>query len=225
MKKIFYELLILFIVISPFSVWAEEISGESNNNITINENEMVVILEKCIDGDTATFKDTKGNLYKTRLLAIDTPETVHPTKKTEAYGKEASTYTCDTLTNAKEIKLETDPSSDKEDVYGRLLAWVFVDGTLLQNSLIEKGLAKVDYLYGDYKYTKMLQDTQEIAKQNKIGIWSEEEKLATEKTTKDNYDTKEKNFIEELIDSLLAKIFDYINELLDNIASYIENML
>lgn len=215
MKKKFLKLFILLTLLFPFGVFAEEAVS--------NENEMVVTLEKCIDGDTATFKDSSGNTYKTRFLAIDTPETVHPTKEIEAYGKEASTYTCDTLTNAKEIKLELDPGSDKEDKYGRLLAWVFADGVLLQNSLLEKGLAEVSYLYGDYKYTEMIQETQEVAKEKQIGIWSGD---VLEKTTDDKEEVKEeKGFIEKIIDDLLAKIFDYINELLDNIASYIENML
>lgn len=215
MKKKFLKLFILLTLLFPFGVFAEEAVS--------NENEMVVTLEKCIDGDTATFKDSSGNTYKTRFLAIDTPETVHPTKEIEAYGKEASTYTCDTLTNAKEIKLELDPGSDKEDKYGRLLAWVFADGVLLQNSLLEKGLAEVSYLYGDYKYTEMIQETQEVAKEKQIGIWSD---AVLEKTTDDKEEVKEeKGFIEKIIDDLLAKIFDYINELLDNIASYIENML
>lgn len=218
MKKKFLKLFILLTLLFPFGVFAEEAVS--------NENEMVVTLEKCIDGDTATFKDSSGNTYKTRFLAIDTPETVHPTKEIEAYGKEASTYTCDTLTNAKEIKLELDPGSDKEDKYGRLLAWVFADGVLLQNSLLEKGLAEVSYLYGDYKYTEMIQETQEVAKEKKIGIWSD---AVLEETTDDKEEKEEvkeeKGFIEKIIDDLLAKIFDYINELLDNIASYIENML
>lgn len=215
MKKNFLKLFILLTLLFPFGVFAEEAVS--------NENEMVVTLEKCIDGDTATFKDSSGNTYKTRFLAIDTPETVHPTKEIEAYGKEASTYTCDTLTNAKEIKLELDPGSDKEDKYGRLLAWVFADGVLLQNSLLEKGLAEVSYLYGDYKYTEMIQETQEVAKEKQIGIWSD---AVLEGTTDDKEEKEEvkeeKGFIEKIIDDLLAKIFDYINELLDNIASYCE---
>ena len=218
MKKNFFKLFILLTLLFPFGVFAEEAVS--------NENEMMVTLEKCIDGDTATFKDSSGNTYKTRFLAIDTPETVNPTKEVEAYGKDASTYTCDTLTNAKEIKLELDPGSDKEDKYGRLLAWVFTDGVLLQNSLVEQGLAEVSYLYGDYKYTEMIQETQEVAKEKKIGIWSD---AVLEKTTDDKEEKEEvkeeKGFIEKLIDDLLAKIFDYINELLDNIASSIENML
>lgn len=217
--KTFYKLIILIIMVMPFSVFAEE--------ITVNENEMVVTLEKCIDGDTATFKDSSGNTYKTRFLAIDTPETVHPTKKVEAYGKEASTYTCETLTNSKEIKLEMDLGSDRVDKYGRLLAWVFTDGVLLQNSLIEKGLAKVSYLYGDYKYTDILQKTQEIAKTNKVGIWDEEvlNVDVEDDLNKSEKETEEKSFIKRIIDSLLAKISNYIEELLENIASYIESVI
>ena len=221
MKRIFYKLLIFMIIISPFSVYAEEVK--------LNENEMIVTLEKCIDGDTATFKDSVGNTYKTRFLAIDTPETVHPTKSVEAYGKDASTYTCETLTNAKVIKLETDPGSDKEDKYGRYLAWVFVDDVLLQDSLIKNGLAKVSYLYGDYKYTEMIQATEEIAKSEKLGIWSDENnKSNTEEKVVDTVDdnnSKEKGFIESIIDALFGMILDYIEELLDNIASYIEDMI
>ena len=221
MKRVFYKLLIFMIIISPFSVYAEEVK--------LNENEMIVTLEKCIDGDTATFKDSVGNTYKTRFLAIDTPETVHPTKSVEAYGKDASTYTCETLTNAKVIKLETDPGSDKEDKYGRYLAWVFVDDVLLQDSLIKNGLAKVSYLYGDYKYTEMIQASEEIAKSEKLGIWSDEnnKSSAEEKVveTIDDNDSKEKGFIESIIDALFGMILDYIEELLDNIASYIEDMI
>lgn len=218
MKKKFLKLFILLTLIFPFGVFAEESIS--------NENEMIVTLEKCIDGDTATFKDSSGTTYKTRFLAIDTPETVHPKKEVEAYGKEASRYTCDTLTDAKEIKLELDPGSDKEDKYGRLLAWVFTDGVLLQNSLVEQGLAEVSYLYGDYKYTETIQETQEIAKEKKIGIWSDAVLEETTDNEEEKEDVKEeKSFIEKLIDDLLAKIFDYINELLDNIASYIEDML
>ena len=73
----------------------------------------IVTLDKCVDGDTANFKTSTGTVYKTRFLAVDTPETVHPTKEVEAYGKEASNYTCETLTNAKEIKLEYDDNSDR----------------------------------------------------------------------------------------------------------------
>ena len=108
------------------------------------------------------------------MLAIDTPESVHPTKGVEYYGKEASNYTCNLVTNAKKIELEYDKNSDKKDKYNRVLAWVWVDNTLLQDELIKNGYAEVAYLYGDYKYTNTLKDHQAVAEASKIGIWNEE---------------------------------------------------
>lgn len=196
----------------------------------------IVTLDKCVDGDTANFKTSTGTVYKTRFLAVDTPETVHPTKEVEAYGKEASNYTCETLTNAKEIKLEYDDNSGREDKYGRTLAWVWVDGVLLQQSLIEKGLAEVAYLYDDYQYTSLLQDAEAVAKANKVGQWSgetptseedsskESEKETTKEEKKEKKD-KEKNVIQEFFDNLLGKIFDLIDKFLENIVNWIESML
>jgi len=124
----------------------------------------------CVDGDTAKF--IYNNEEKTaRFLAIDTPETVHPTKKDEEWGKEASDFTCKKIKEAEKIVLEFDEESDRKDKYGRYLVWVFVDGKLLQEELVENGLAEIAYLYGDYKYVDNLKKIEELAKNNKVGIW------------------------------------------------------
>lgn len=135
------------------------------NNVNARE---IVTLSKCVDGDTAWFYLDEKEI-KTRFLAIDTPES---TNKIEAYGKEASNFTCDKLTNAKKIEIEYDENSDKTDKYNRDLVWVFVDNELLQNLIIKEGLGEVAYLYGDYKYTNLLQKSQLEAQEKKINIWS-----------------------------------------------------
>lgn len=141
-----------------------------NFNVSAKTSEkQEVELQKCVDGDTAYFILNKEEI-KTRFLAIDTPES---TTQKEAYGKEASDFTCSTLKNAKTIEIEYDENSDKTDKYDRHLVWVFVDGELLQNLIIKEGLAEVAYLYDDYKYTEILKNTETIAKENKINIWSE----------------------------------------------------
>ena len=156
MKKISI-FIILFIMFTP--VYAKE----------------KVEFSSCTDGDT--FKIIYNNEIKTvRLLAVDTPESVHPKKEVEYYGKEASDYTCNVLKKANKIELEFDDNSDKLDKYDRLLAWVFIDDKLLQESLIEGGYAKVAYLYGNYKYTTKLQELQELASNKNIGVWDEEAK-------------------------------------------------
>ncbi len=148
-------------------------------SLPILANGKVVTLDRCIDGDTARFITSRGS-ESTRFLAIDTPETVHPTKPEELFGKEASDFTCNQLKNASIIRLEFDENSDMYDRYDRLLAWVFVDDSLLQELIIKEGLGEVAYLYGDYKYTNILFEAEEHAKRNNLNIWSDfqEEELA-----------------------------------------------
>lgn len=142
------------------------------NNVYAKE---TVTFSDCVDGDTIKVILDKKT-YTVRMLAVDTPESVHPTKGIEYYGKEASEYTCNKIKNANKIEIEYDQNSDKTDKYDRLLVWVFVDGILLQKDLVENGYAKVAYLYDDYKYTKELEKVQELASAKDIGIWNEEAK-------------------------------------------------
>lgn len=240
MKKILYVLLIM-ILLSPNYIYAEELEQVTSEQTTVveeeknlteavenknqeNTNIQIVTLQECTDGDTARFLTSDNEIIKARFLAVDTPETVHPTKGVEPFGKEASEYTCTTLTNAKEIKLEYDQNSKEEDNYGRKLVWVFTDGVLLQESLVSKGYAEVTYLYADYKYTSLLQDTEVVAKSNKVGIWSIEEEKEETKKRKETKE-EEKDFFESLVDSLLGAVLNFINELLESILKFIENML
>ena len=150
---------------------------------TISAEEIKVKFSECVDGDTAKFI-YKSEEITARFLAIDTPETVHPTKEDELYGKEASEFTCNKIKNAKKIILEYDNDSDKLDKYGRHLVWVFVDDVLLQKEIIKNGLASVSYLYGDYKYTEELEKAEQLAEDKKLGIWNTGEPEV--ETTEDN---------------------------------------
>ena len=138
------------------------------SNIHANDRETVE-LSRCIDGDTAAFL-VNGKEEKVRFLAINAPEY---TKEKERYGKEASTYVCNELSNAQSIALEYE-ASNVRDKYDRLLAWVFVDDSLLQEELVEEGLAEVKYIYGDYAYTDLLYKKEAVAKKQKLNMWSDE---------------------------------------------------
>jgi len=171
-----------------------------------------VEFSSCVDGDTfKVIKDEK--IYTVRMLAIDTPESVHPTKGVEYYGKEASNYVCDKLKNAKEIKLEYDKNGDKQDKYERLLAWVFIGDTLLQEELIENGYAKVAYLYGDYKYTDVLEKKQEMASLKEIGVWDENAKTNYDKyNNKDDSNDEEYTTKEIIIIAILLLIIVFVGD-------------
>lgn len=167
-----------------------------------------VTLSKCIDGDTARFI-LNGEEIKVRFLGIDTPETKHPTKGEEPFGKKASNYTCNKLTKAEKIEIEYDEKSNKLDRYDRHLAWVFVDDKLLQNELVKKGYAEVKYLYGNYKYADILKESEEKAKKNKVGIYSLEEDNSSKEVTKKEYDYEKdlKKLFKKLLANILEEIF------------------
>lgn len=159
-----------------------------------------------VDGDTAEF-EMNGETIKVRFLAVDTPESVHPTKEVQAYGVEASNFTKEKLQSAKKIELEFDNNSDKMDKYNRYLAWIWIDGELLQDLLVKEGLAKVAYLYADYKYTEQLQKSEKVAKEEKIGIWKDEintlfceneESIEQDDNTLANNQEESTNSIEEI---------------------------
>lgn len=165
-----------------------------------------VKFSKCVDGDTAKF-ERNNKVFTLRFLAVNTPETKSPKKGVEFYGKEASKYTCDRLEKAKTIEIEYDKNSDKSDRYGRKLGWVFLDDKLLQKDLVENGYAKVEYVYGKYKYLDELKELEKKAKKEKIGLWQKE-------TTSDKKNSN-KNILDSIIETLneVVKLLSQISKL------------
>ena len=124
-----------------------------------------------VDGDTTVLK-IDGKEQKVRFLLIDTPETVKPKTKVQPFGLEASKRTKELLSTAAEITFEYD-QGDKKDRYGRALGYIFVDGTLLQKTLVREGLARVAYVKEpNTKYLLELEEAQEKVKNESLGIWS-----------------------------------------------------
>ncbi|WP_412519051.1 thermonuclease family protein [Staphylococcus simulans] len=124
-----------------------------------------------VDGDTVRLR-YEGKESAFRLLLIDTPETKHPKKGVEPYGKEASDFTKNMLMNAAKVEVEFDKGG-KTDKYGRYLAYVYADGVMVNNALVRQGLAKVAYIYPpSITYLDQLKESQRLAQQEHLNIWS-----------------------------------------------------
>ena len=177
-----------------------------------------VEFSKCVDGDTIKIL-LDGKEYTVRMLAVDTPESVHPTVGVEYYGKEASEYTCNQVTNANKIEIEYDDDSNKMDKYDRLLVWVFVDGELLQKQLVENGYAEVAYLYGDYKYTSELESAQELASAKNIGIWNETALNEYNNTNGITSDVKDEED-EEIFSTPTEDLTEELNSFIDKVKGF-----
>jgi micrococcal nuclease len=130
------------------------------------------LVTEVIDGDTIKVKAGK-NTETVRFLLIDTPETKHPEKPVQPFGPEAYAFTRKLL-EGKTVQLELDVSH--RDKYGRLLAYVYVDGQSVQEALLEQGLARVAYVFvPNIRYVDRYRAIQDEARKKGIGIWSLED--------------------------------------------------
>ncbi len=147
-------------------------------------------VERIVDGDTiiVSFIFDDGSKYlkeRVRMLGVDTPETVHPTKPVQYYGKEASNFTKEHLTD-KTIWLQTDVGV--KDRYDRMLAYVWLKEPskkdLDDEAAIRKNMFNAQLLLGGYaqlmtvqpnsRYSNIFVHFQREARQEKRGLWGKD---------------------------------------------------
>ena len=121
-----------------------------------------------LDGDTVVIDDMRGS--SVRYLGIDTPEMPRQDSPGEPLAEEAREYNED-LVAGKEIELEFD--EEKYDIYGRLLAHVYVEGVFVNLELLREGLATDMIIEPNVKYSDSILSAQNEAKKHKRGIWGD----------------------------------------------------
>ncbi|WP_052947808.1 thermonuclease family protein [Aneurinibacillus tyrosinisolvens] len=129
---------------------------------------------KAVDGDTIKARVEGRGTQTIRALLIDSPES-QPSKKAptpQPLGKESSAFT-HKLLDGKKVELEFDGKNEK-DKYGRLLAYIHVNGTTLEEELVKKGLARVAFTFPDAKMLPELKKLEAEAMKKKIGIYQHE---------------------------------------------------
>ncbi|MCZ2821044.1 thermonuclease family protein [Modestobacter sp. VKM Ac-2977] len=92
---------------------------------------------KVVDGDTIDVR-YDGETRRVRLLNVDTPESVDPSKPVECLAPEATQYLKGRLPVGTEVRLEHD--EEKYDRYGRELAAVFLGDDLVNADIARQGL-------------------------------------------------------------------------------------
>ena len=147
-------------------------------------------IERVVDGDTAiiSFIFDDGSEYlkeRVRFLGVNTPETVHPNKPVEYYGKEASNFTKSQLTD-KIVWLQTDVGV--RDRYDRMLAYVWlrepsekdlddedsVRKYMFNAKLLLDGYAQLMTIQPNSKYSNMFVYFQREARNAKKGLWGKD---------------------------------------------------
>lgn len=128
------------------------------------------IVKKVVDGDTIDL----DNGEKVRYIGIDTPETKHPTKGVQCFGKKASEENV-RLVEGKTVRLEKNVS--ERDRYGRLLRFVYVQtpqGELFVNDyLVRQGFAHAVTFPPDVTLKDRFREAETEARDANRGLWAE----------------------------------------------------
>ncbi len=124
---------------------------------------------RVIDGDTIQVCCVFGDRVKVRYIGVDTPETYHPMRGVEPYGKKAAEANRK-LVDGKTVRLQFDVQ--QLDRYGRTLAYVYLeDGTFVNAWLVENGYAMVMTVPPNVRYQELFLNLQREAREAGRGLW------------------------------------------------------
>ena len=93
---------------------------------------------RVVDGDTVEAR-IGNEIEDVRLIGIDTPETVKPDTPVECFGPQASSFTHRVLTE-RPVRMVF--GVERRDIYGRLLAYVYIGHRFFNAELARRGLAR-----------------------------------------------------------------------------------
>jgi micrococcal nuclease len=126
---------------------------------------------KVVDGDTIHVL-VAGRREKVRYIGVDTPETKHPTKGVQCYGRAASAFN-ERLVGGERVRLVRDV--EERDRYGRLLAYVYRvrDGLFVNAELARLGYAQPLSIPPDIRHAARFAALAREARGAGRGLWSQ----------------------------------------------------
>ncbi|WP_439331148.1 lamin tail domain-containing protein [Halobellus inordinatus] len=143
-----------------------------------------VTVTEVVDGDTIKVAYPNGTRETVRLLGVDTPEVYGENTPDEfegipettagaaclgRAGEDASAYAKDRLAG-ESVTLVFDEQSDRRGYYGRLLAYVYVDGESFNYALLREGHARV--YDSTFTERERYEDMEVTARESRRGLWS-----------------------------------------------------
>jgi micrococcal nuclease len=122
---------------------------------------------RVIDGDTIEV-NLAGEVEDVRYIGVDTPETVKPGAPVECYGPQASAFN-KKLVEGRDVVLRFD--AERRDIYGRLLAYVYVGKRFVNGALVRGGYAQTLEIEPNTSQADLLERLQLAASRAGLGLW------------------------------------------------------
>jgi len=130
---------------------------------------------RVVDGDTLKVRLTTRETVTVRLIGIDTPETRKPGTSVECGGTDATARMKKlALRNGtgRVVTLSGDPTQQRSDRFGRLLAYVNDGGMDFGRTMISSGWAKTYVFRGrEFSRVSTYRGAQATARAAKRGVW------------------------------------------------------
>jgi len=150
----------------------EEVAGVTTalTEVDFSKMEKTQVI-KVVDGDTIKIEGDRT----VRYIGVDTPETKHPKKPVQCFGREASDAN-KALVEGKYVYLERDIS--ETDRYKRLLRYVYLpnpqstgEAIFVNEYLVEQGYAHLLTYPPDVKYDETFRSAEKQAREGNRGLW------------------------------------------------------
>jgi micrococcal nuclease len=122
---------------------------------------------RAVDGDTIQVR-LGGRLEYVRYIGVDTPETVKPDTPVQCFGERASHFDR-RLVSHRRVRLVF--GVEPRDVYGRLLAYVWLGHRFVNAELVRRGLARTLTIPPNNRFAEPFERLQTAAARAGRGLW------------------------------------------------------
>jgi micrococcal nuclease len=122
---------------------------------------------RAVDGDTIEVR-IGGRDEDVRYIGVDTPETVKPDTPVQCFGPRASTFN-HRLVEGRRVRLVF--GVERRDIYGRLLAYVYLGHRFVNASLVRRGLARSLTIPPNDRFAPLFRRLELRAARTGRGLW------------------------------------------------------
>lgn len=152
-------LLVAVVLVRPWESW-DGLGGEEPGSAQ-------AYVTRAVDGDTVEVL-LDGEEEDVRYIGVDTPETVKPGEPVQCFGKRASGFN-QALVEGERVRLVFD--EERRDVYGRLLAYVYLGDRLVSAELLRRGLARTLTIPPNDRFAGRFKRLENAAARSGRGLW------------------------------------------------------
>jgi micrococcal nuclease len=125
------------------------------------------LVTRAVDGDTVEIR-LPGRTEEVRYIGVDTPETVKPGVPVQCFGPKSSDFN-HRLVEGRQVRLVL--GAERRDVYGRLLAYVYLGREFVNAELVRRGFARSLTIPPNDRFAPLFRSLEQAAGRDGVGLW------------------------------------------------------